>query len=202
MTGIRWLRQTIPIRQGARQIMVGRTRKLGRRQPNGQLGRAYVNPRAQVAAQPHRSLVPRQYREHPEAESEFGRLMLKGRITPAQFEAGRRYAELAARYRAVKGYPPIHPVAMDLLRASGGIGGEAPAHVIQAAVRDYDAAFCACEPHKVQRAVTHHAVFERKVEDLVSFGLLLLGLDKLVEHFHINPNLTLDRKSKMADSRI
>lgn len=199
--GICWTRQTIPIRQGAIQIMVGRPRKRGRRQPNGQLARAYVNPRAQVAAQPHRLGVPRQYREHPEAESEFGRLMLRGKVTPAQFEAGRRYAELAARYRAVKGYPPIHPIAMNLLR-HGGVGGEAPDHVIAAAVRAYDDAFCACEPHKVQRAVTHHAVFERKVEDLTSLRLLLIGLDKLVDHFHIDPKLTLDRRSRMIDSRI
>ena len=201
MTALCWTRETIPIRQGAIQIMVGRPRKRGRRQPNGQLARAYVNPKAQVAAQPHRLGVPRHYREHPEAESEFGRLMLRGKITPAQFEAGRRYAELAARYRAVKGYPPIHPVAMNLLR-HGGVGGEAPDHVIAAAVRAYDDAFCACEPHKVQRAVAHHAVFERKVEDLTSLRLLLIGLDKLVDHFHIDPELTLDRKRQITDSRI
>lgn len=181
--------------------MVGRPRKRGRRQPNGQLARAYLNPKAQVAAQPHRSVVPMRYREHPEAESEFGRLMFRGMITPAQYEAGRRYAELAARYRSVKGYPPIHPIAMNLLRTSGGVGADAPDHVIDAAVRDYDAAFCACEPHKVQRAVTHHAVFERKVEDPASLALMLIGLNKLVEHFHINPKLTLDRKRQITDSR-
>jgi hypothetical protein len=136
----------------------------------------------------------------PEAESEFGRMLLKGWITPAQHEAGTRYAMLAARWRSVKGYPPIHPVAMDLLRSGGGFGADAPEHVIRAATRDYDAAFCACEPHKVQRAVTHHVVFERKIDDFGALDLVKLGLDKLVEHFHIDPKLTLDRESRIAKS--
>lgn len=180
--------------------MVGRPRKSGRRQPNGQPARAYINPKAQVAAQPHRIAVAAKLRETPEAESEFGRMMLNGTITRAQYEAGRQYAELAARYRAVKGYPPIHPIAMDLLRSGGGVG-EAPDHVIQAAVRAYDNAYCACWPHKVQRAVAHHAVFERKVDDFETLRLLRIGLDKLVEYFHINPELALDGEPRIADSR-
>lgn len=180
--------------------MVGRPRKKGKREANGRVQRVYVNPKAQVAAQPHRIAVPKKLRETPEAESEFGRMMLNGTITRAQYEAGRRYAELAARYRAVKGYPPIHPIAMDLLQSGGGISGEAPANVVRAAVQAYDAAFCACAPHKVQRAMAHHAVFERKVDDFETLGLLRIGLDKLIAHFHIDPKLTLDSESRSIAS--
>lgn len=202
MTSLIWSRQTINCRRGVYTIMVGRPRKKGRRQPNGQLARTYVNPKAQVAAQPHRASVPVRYRETPEAESMFGRLALRGAITPAQYEAGKRYALLAARWRAVKGYPPIHPIAMDLLRSGGGVSPDAPPHVVAAVTRDYDTAFCACNPHKVQRAVTHYAVFERQVDSFEALNLLLIGLNKLVEHFHINPEMSLDRESRRSDSRI
>ncbi|MBN9601828.1 MAG: hypothetical protein J0G33_02740 [Afipia felis] len=201
MTGLHWTREFIRLKRGIMQIMVGRPRKKGRREANGRIQRVYINPKAQVAAQPHRADVPRQSRELPEAESEFGRLMLRGVITPAQYEAGKRYAMLAARWRSVKGYPPIHPVAMDLLRSGGGVGADAPDHVIRAAIRDYDAAFCACEPHKVQRAVAHHVVFERKIDDFGTLDLVKIGLDKLIVHFHINPQLTLDRESRRSESR-
>ena len=70
--GLVWVRQTISKRNGAIQIMVGRPRKSGRRQPNGQLARGYVNPKAQVCAQPHRVVVMAKYRDRPEAESNFG----------------------------------------------------------------------------------------------------------------------------------
>ncbi len=201
MTGVSWSNQTIKLKQGAISIMVGRLRKKGRREANGRVQRVYINPKAQVAAQPHRADVPRKSRELPEAESEFGRMLLKGWITPAQYEAGKRYAELAARYRAVKGYPPIHPAAMDLLRTGHGVSGEAPAHVIRHAIDSYDRAFCSCEPHKVQRAIAHHVVFERKIDDFGTLDLVKIGLDKLVVHFHINPQLTLDRESRSTESR-
>lgn len=200
MLGLIWTREFIRHKRGVMQIMVGRPRKMGKREPNGRIQRAYQNPKAQVAAQPHRSIVARKLREMPEAESEFGRMMLRGIITPAQYESGRRYAELAARWRAVKGYPAIHPIAMDWVRTGRGIGSDAPDHVIRAAIRDYDAAFCACEPHKVQRAVSHHAVLERKVDDFEALRLLIIGLDKLIVHFHIDQQLALDRESRVRES--
>jgi hypothetical protein len=202
MLSLTWTRQSIPLKQGAITIMVGRSRKTGRRQPNGQLARAYVNPRAQVAAQPHRASVPRKLRETAEAESEFGRLLLRGQITPAQFEAGRRYAELCATWRAVKGYPPIHPAAMNLLRTGKGIGADVPDHVVRAISDRHNNAFCACEPHKVQRALSHHVVFERKIDEFGVLDLVKIGLDKLVDHFCIDPKLKLDRESRSSDSRI
>jgi len=201
MTGLIWQREFIRYKRGAIAIMVGRPRKIGKRQPNGQLARTYVSPKAQVAAQPHRIVVPVRFREWPEAESEIGRLMLNGKLTPAQHEAGRRYAELAARNRAAWNLPPIHPTGMDLLR-SGGRGGDLPPHVVKAIRSEYDEAFCACAPHKVQRAIAHHVVYERKIDDFATLGLIRDGLDKLIHHFGIDPRLPLDRKRQITESRI
>src|SRR5690242_9592721 len=104
---------------------MGRPRKKGKREPNGRPQRAYLNPKAQVANQPHRMAAPEKYREWPEAATEFGRLMLSGKITPAQYEAGSRYSMLAGLYRLYYGIPSPNPRALDLLRSLGGYDGMA-----------------------------------------------------------------------------
>jgi len=192
VTGLSWTREIIPRGRGAIWIMVGRPRKIGKRERNGRIARVYENPKAQVAAQPHRLDVLSKYREWPEAESEFGRLMLNDKITPAQYEAGLLYARLAARYRAILGLPPIHPVGMDLLR-SGGMSGEAPDGLARLVRRQYDKAFEACMEagHRAQRAVKDHAIFERKISDFGTLDLLKAGLDRLVVHFGIDPKLQI-----------
>jgi hypothetical protein len=200
--GIRWSREIIPIRKrGAIWIMVGRTRKIGRRQPNGQLARAYINPKQQVAQQPHRlAVVISKYREWPEAESEFGRLMLNGLVTPAQYEAGKQYAELAARYRSALLCPPLTPSGIDLERVGCGKGGGMADGTARSVKRAYDAAFESCGPHKYQRAIAHHVIQDRHAE-IEARKLLKAGLDKLVDHFGIDPKLPLDRPMRITDSR-
>jgi hypothetical protein len=97
-------------------IRVGRKRKQGKREPNGRAQRVYENPKAQVAQQPHRVLVMAEYREWPEAESRFGRLMLNKHITPAQYEAGVCYRLDVTAYRnVILGAPSPDPAACDLL---------------------------------------------------------------------------------------
>ena len=175
-------------------IMVGRPRKKGRRQPNGQLARAYVNPKQQIMEQPHRVVVPLKFRERPEAESEFGRLMLNDKISLAQYEAGRLYADLASRYRVVLDIPPLHPVGMDLMRSGGRGAGVDP--VVARSIKDrYKRAFIACAEagNRAQRAVKDHAVFERRVPDGYALSLLISGLDKLVSHFGLDVNLKMSK---------
>src|SRR5687768_5485993 len=71
--GLRWSKELIPIRKrGAIWIMVGRPRKIGKRERNGRIARTYENPKAQVANQPHRRGVVVQLRECEEAGTEFG----------------------------------------------------------------------------------------------------------------------------------
>jgi len=193
--GIRWSREIIPIRKrGAVWIMVGRLRKSGRRQPNGQLARAYHNPKAQVASQPHRAVVVMsKYREWPEAESEFGRMMLNGWVTPAQHEAGKQYAELAARYRVAILAASPNPSGIDLRGARGGKGNGMPDPTARAIKRAYDAAFESCGPHRFQRLIANHVIHDRRSEDLDERKLLKVGLDKLVQHFGIDPRLDMRR---------
>lgn len=203
MIGLCWSKELIPIRKrGAIWIMVGRPRKMGRRQPNGQLTRVYVNPRKQAAAQPHRAVVVMsKYREWPEAESEFGRMMLNGWVTPAQYEAGKQYAELAARYRVAILGPSPTPSGIDLAGARGGKGNGMADPTARAIRRAYDAAFESCGPHRLQRLIAHHVVHDRKSIDLEERELLKLGLDKLVVHFGIDPELPLDRRVRITESR-
>lgn len=195
MIGLVWTRKWVSYKRGAIQIMVGRPRKKANREPNGRAVRVYVNPKEQAASQPHRVVVPMKYRERPEAESEFGRLMLNGHITPAQHEAGTKYAELAAQYRAVLSAPPIHPTGIDLCGGNGG-GGEMPTHVARAIKARYDKAFEACAEagNRALRAVKDHAVFERKIGDFETLTQLKRGLDKLVDHFGIDRRLQISHR--------
>lgn len=198
MTGIRWSREFIPFKRGTVQIMVGRPRKRGRREPNGRVARAYVNPKAQVAAQPHRLAVSQEHREWPEAESEFGRLMLRGVITPAQHEAGRRYAGLASSYRAVLGIPPLHPRSPDLLSPGPALRGDFSTETARGIKDRYDKAFevLGDAGRKALRAVRDHAVFERKVDSFETLDHLRRGLEKLVDHFGLDRNLEISSRHK------
>lgn len=201
MIGIRWAREFIPVRKrGVIWIMVGRPRKIGKRKPCGRLALVYVNPKQQVAAQPHRvAVVMSKYRELPEAESEFGRLMLNGWVTPAQHEAGKQYAELAARYRAAIMGPSPSPSGIDLRGARGGKGNGMADHTARSVKRAYDAAFESCGPNRLQRLIAHHVIHDRRSEDLDERKLLKAGLDKLVGHFGIDPKLPLDRKVRIKE---
>jgi hypothetical protein len=183
------------------QIMVGRPRKTGKREPNGRIARVYVNPKSQVASQPHRVGVPREYREWPEAGSEFGRMMLRKIITPAQYEAGMLFAGLSVAFCAVYDIPSPHPHAMDLTRVGVSLGREmAPEKAIEIKKR-YNRAFDACGEagRKAQMAVKNCAVLDRKIDSFEMRDRLRAGLDKLIVHFHINPQLELDRESRITD---
>lgn len=182
----------IPMRTGMRLVMVGRRRKSGRRQPNGQPARVYVNPKAQVAAQPHRMGVVTKFRDRQEAESPFGRLMLNGIITPAMYEAGRAYAALAGQYRGVMGIPSPDPRAIDLGSYGRSVGGDIPSDVARSIKDRYNAAFESLPGNAIQRAVAEHAVREKPVGDSVSREMLKIGLSTLVRFFGLDENLQIN----------
>lgn len=205
MIGLKWTRETVRShKRGTIQIMVGRPRKSGRRQPNGQLARAYVNPKVQVASQPHRVGVAREYREWPEAGSEFGRMMLRKVITPAQYEAGMLFAGLSVAFCAVYDIPSPHPHAMDLTRVGVSFGREMPPEKAVEIKRRYNRAFdtCADAGRKSQMAVKNCAVLDRKIDSFEMRDQLRAGLDRLVHHFGIDPELKLDRESRSREYRI
>lgn len=197
--GIRWSREVIPIRKrGAIWIMVGRTRKIGRREKNGRLARSYENPKAQVAAQPHRMGVLAKYRDWPEAESEFGRLLLRGGITRSQYDAGIRFTELCAAMCAVYDAPSPHPHAIDLTRVGVSRGREMPSEKAKAIITRYNKAFEVCMDvgRPALRAVKDHVVLDKPVGDFDALNALSRGLSKLVDHFGLDARLQIRFRQK------
>src|SRR6188508_2367911 len=77
----------------------GRPRKTGPRYRNGKLRPSHeplVSPAAVAATQPHRKGLG-DHAADQKAESELGRLALRGQVTALQYLAGQRYA---AQWRA------------------------------------------------------------------------------------------------------
>ncbi len=178
--------------------MVGRPRKIGKRERNGRGARVYENPKAFVAKQPHRRDLPAGWRDRPEAGSEFGRTMIRKQITPAQYEAGCRYAAIVDSYRALIGAPAASPPGIEMDRVGPSQGREMPIHIARRIRRSYDEAFeaMAGDGQKAQRAVAHHAVNDRPISDFESLGYLRRGLSTLVEHFGIDRNLQIVFRQK------
>ena len=195
--GIRWSREIIPVkRKGAIWIMVGRPRKIGKRERNGRIARTYENPKAQVAAQPHRQSVPKQFREWPEAESEFGRLLIRGGITKSQYDAGMRFTELSVALCAVYDVPSPYPHAMDLTRVRGAMGPGMPSDAARKIREAYNKAFDASMEagRAAHRAVKDHVVLDKPVGDFDSLTALSRGLSRLVDHFGLDARLQMSRR--------
>jgi hypothetical protein len=193
---LRWSKELIPIRKrGAIWIMVGRPRKSGKRERNGRIARTYENPKAQVASQPHRRGVVVNLREREEAESEFGRLMLRGGITPAHFEAGIAFIRLCESVRQVYDAASPNPPAMDLNRRAGFPGPGMTSAEGQAIKDKYMRVFdCAGEAgSKAQRTLAPHVIRDEPVTDLQTLEWLKAALDRLVRFFGIDPKLKLSR---------
>ena len=198
VTGLSWTKEIIPRGRGAIWIMVGRPRKIGKRERNGRIARVYENPKAQVAAQPHRLDVLSKYREWPEVESEFGRLMLRGGITPAQKEAGEAYARLAAALRAVYDAESPNPRAIDLTNVRGSNGREITSEEAEQIKERSRRAFEACGEagNRAPRAVKEHVILDRPVADFETLKVLKSGLDKLVTFFGIDRSLQISSRAK------
>lgn len=197
--GIRWSREIISVkRKGAIWIMVGRPRKIGRRERNGRIARSYENPKEQAAGQPHRVSVAKHQREWPEAGSEFGRLLLRGGITRSQYDAGIRFTELCVAMCAVYDVPSPHPRAMDLTNVRGSVSQGMPSEKAKRIIDDYNRAFEACGDagRTAQRAVKDHAVLDKQVGDFDSLNALVSGLKKLVDHFGLDARLEIRFRQK------
>lgn len=109
---------TITLAHTALKNRRGRKRKQGRRSMvTGDMVKVAVDYRALAGAQPHRVVVPERFRLDERAGTELGTLLLTGRLAPhgqdgkpsdrakALHEAGRRYAGIVSRYRAMIGSP-------------------------------------------------------------------------------------------------
>jgi hypothetical protein len=171
--------------------MVGRPRKIGKRERNGRIARTYENPKAQAAGQPHRQSVAKKYRECPEAGSEFGRLFLRGGITRAQLEAGIRFIELSVALCAVYDVPSPHPHSIDLTHVRGAVSQGMPSEKARAIRDAYNRAFDKCMDagRPALRAVKEYVVLDKPVGDFESLMLLKKALIGLVRFFGIDPAL-------------
>jgi len=176
--------------------MVGRPRKIGPRGKSGRLLQTYVNPRAQVASQPHRKGVLDYLRELPEASTNLGRMMLNHVLTPAQHAAGERYCELYKAFlRAIHCSSP-DPSAMDYTPRIAGKGAGIPDSAARKATREYTDAFNAIQIVRWQIVVMHHAVHDQPIADFADREALACGLDRLVKHFGIDAGLQITTNAK------
>lgn len=176
-------------------LNLGRNRKSGAREPNGQLQRRPEKPvdtKKIAAAMPHRREVPERHYDHSAAESNFGRLMLNGKITPQQYGAGVRYRNIVLKFRAIMSIPSHSPPSMAgiILGASPGGRGLSEEEIGERR-SNYSAATEALEEgagNRGMRAVAAVAIYEREHYDL---RVLQCGLNVLIQHFE----LTANRKS-------
>jgi hypothetical protein len=137
----------------------GRKRKTGRRHPSGDLAMPRVDYRSMAALQPHRVWLPADRRLSEKAETPLGGLNLIGVISDEQYEAGRWYASVVARYRTSIEAPNPSPASI----AGEGGGGVVYLSREQAEQRkdEYDRAFEAVfeAGQKAARTVARVAVY-------------------------------------------
>ena len=177
-----WTRCRVTTRNKDIEIMVGRKRKKGLREPNGRVQRAKaVDPNAVAKRQPHRRGVPAAVAHDPKAECIMGRLCLNGFISETQYEAGVKYRGAVMRYRSAIEAPRASEASMTGVLAGPSGGGSPISEQRQIEVRNrYMRAFEAIEQAGAARDVAHCAVFDRPPFEL---DKVRRGLDALALHY-------------------
>jgi hypothetical protein len=177
-----WTRCRITIRNKDIEIMVGRKRKKGPREPNGRMLRVKtIDPKAVAKSQPHRRGVPAALAHDPKAECMMGRLCLNGDISETQYEAGVKYRTAVMRYRSAIEAPRASEASMAGVLAGPSGGGAPISEQRQIDVRNsYMRAFEAIEQAGAARDVAHCAVFDRGP---FALDKVQRGLDALAVHY-------------------
>lgn len=163
----------------------GRKRKMRARQPDGRVRpERTMSPAAIAASQPHRHNIPNIHKLDQRAESVLGRLAIHGAITSAHYRAGKRYAQIVARYRAVIEAPTHNPPSLSgIMEARSSTGGIIPDSLAKEFKDAYDKAFESMEHNqKAQRRVARVAVYDEPCPD-DCLDELRVGLDMLDQHF-------------------
>ena len=181
-TRLIWTRCRVTIRNKDIEIMVGRKRKIGRREPNGRVQRVKaIDPKAVAKRQPHRRGVPAALAHDPKAECMMGRLCLNGLISETQYEAGVKYRTAVLRYRSAIEAPRASETSMAGVIAGPSGGGTPISERRQIEIRnDYMRAFEAIEEAGAARDVAHCAVFDRPP---FALDKVQRGLDALAVHY-------------------
>ena len=123
-TRLIWTRCRVTTRNKDIEIMVGRKRKKGPREPNGRVQRTKpIDPKTVAKRQPHRRGVPAALAHDPKAECIMGRLCLNGFISETQYEAGVKYRTAVLRYRSAIEAPRASEASMAGVIAAPSGGG-------------------------------------------------------------------------------
>lgn len=178
--------------------MVGRKRKQMKREPNGKPQRERgIDPKAIAQLQPHRRLVPADVAHDPKAECIMGRLCLNGWLTEIQYQAGVKYRNDVARYRAVIDAPRSTEASMSGVIVGPWGGGHEMSDDRQIEIRNnYMRAFEALE-----NATGNHGARDvaHCIHDRGGFAIARVkcGLTALAVHY----GLTFARKSEIVRNR-
>jgi hypothetical protein len=181
-TRVTWTRCRVTIRNKDIEIMVGRKRKKGPREPNGRVQRIKtIDPKAVAKRQPHRRGVPAALAHDPKAECMMGRLCLNGVLSETQYEAGVKYRTAVMRYRSAIEAPRATEASMAGVLAGPTGGGSAISERRQIELRNsYMRAFEVVEQAGAARDVAHCAVFDRGP---FAVDKVQRGLDALAVHY-------------------
>ena len=195
-----WTRCRVTTRNKDIEIMVGRKRKKGPREPNGRVKRTReIDPKTVAKRQPHRRGVPATLAHDPKAECMMGRLCLNGFISETQYEAGVKYRTAVLRYRSAIEAPRASEASMAGVIAGPTGGGVAISERRQIEIRNgYMRAFEAIEQAGAARDVAHCAVFDRPP---FALDKVQRGLDALAVHYGLRrggAHRELDRSSVLA----
>jgi hypothetical protein len=141
--------------------------------------------------------VSQPQREDAAASTLFGRLMLSGYVSYAEYTAGERYAQIVAQFRRAWDIPDHNPKAINLFGISGRTNSDFTPEAVKAIKDKYDRAFESLHEcgNAVLRAVNAYAIYDRRLPH-PHLIYLKIGLKKLVEHFGLDPNMqiTLQRR--------
>ncbi len=169
----------------SRFAKAGRNRDaLAARHPGGKKIQESDNPQAVALAQPHRRHLPtirinnqeRDLRLDARAETQHGHYNLDGTISNQLYDAGERYREHHARYRAALAVPD------SLARYTGGPGGVVADESARRSVGIFEAAFSVMD-RRAQYSVGQVVLRGQRIgADIVHYRR---GLQQLARHYGI-----------------
>ena len=186
----------------------GRPRKTGARHKNGHLKRTAADPmdspRAVAARMPHRRGLGDQALD-PAAESELGRMRLRGEVSEPEETAGQVYARMWRGYVATLSAPRAPGVAQGAISAC--MGCPSP----------LDRKYCICDLRRriyaeaaqvlistgsgVSPAVHAVVILDQQVS-VDSLGLLKLGLGALAVHFGLTTRRSKHETGPQQTARV
>ena len=155
---------------------MGRRRKPGPREPNGQLKRTYADPRRQVWEQPHR----REFDEanDPLCSTALGRFVLRHRLRRELYYAGVAYLRAFTLYRISIGAPAPTPKSGSLQVRIGGHLVELSDISAKKALSEYMAADRCLG--KCRATILALTIEDR---DITDGGMAIMGLAALAGHY-------------------